>query len=297
MSDRVKLPHVATFLICEVICRSARRILDKHFTHLIYKSGEQMNDQIRHQDLDEDDKQYIREQYAQFEYDLAELAIKILNYVVSFNEESEIFWERMLKPQCYIDFQYMFKPEFDRRRLPVGLMVSLCQHHFNITLKDRMYAAIGKQDTFTIEDFHAFNFKPKCYSLTKHKIRTYAGYFPRFRNIGQISIALKLISVTTDIEESLGRQLEVKEAAVETADLQLLAGDYPFSSELCKKGIAKYGTYSPWCIKFISIMFRQMVGLKNEQRINELYNIGLTLIAYNFGTYHPLLSMFDSYMA
>lgn len=245
VAENTKLPHIREFLVAEIIARSARKCMDKELTHMIYRLG----DRTKHADvtgwtqgtLMEIKDSFLRE----FSSDLKQVTLTILNLIMAKSEDSDRFWDKMLKPQIYADYRFKFPKNWTFDDLPGGCLVHACSHHLNLTLNDRTYLVGGQHPVFTTGDIISFKVRTICPKFQKHRIRSLLSHYEDHIKCGNYQEAIILLGTKLSIENSLMSDQDYLDTLAELADLYLTKGDYLMAVKTCLKSRNKMATHSP----------------------------------------------------
>lgn len=194
-----------------------------------------------HSTLKETKENYLIE----FTSDLKEVSLTILNLIMAKSDDSDRFWEKMLKPQVYADYRYKFPKNWTFDDLPGGCLVQACSHHLNLTMNDRTYEVGGKHPVFTTGDIISFKVRTICPKFQKHRIRSLLSRYEDHKKNGNYREAIFLLGTKLHIEDSLKGDQDFLDTLAELADLYLLKGDYLKAIETCDKSRKKLGIHSP----------------------------------------------------
>lgn len=297
MAENTRLPHIREFLIAEIIARSARKLLDKELTHLIYKAGQLTRNAdvsgLSPFEIESKKVEYIRE----FDSDLKELALRILNLTLSRTEDSELFWTYHLKPQIFADYRFTMPASWSLGDLPTGCVVNPIFYHFNLNMRDKVYDIGSSQPAFEVADIISFKARTKCYGYNRHRVRNLIGRFQDHKDRRQYTKAIHCLDVKLVVEDGLLREQDYLDTLAEKADLFFLNGSYQEAIDTCMRALKRLSTNSPTAIKFMSITLNSYINLKNEHKILETYDAAISMIVYNFGVYHPLHANFAGFLA
>lgn len=244
VAEESRLPHIREFLFSEIIARSAKRLLDKETSHFILKAGMVMDNypaenlvtsQIEHVKLD---------LWDEFDESLNQIPTKLLNCTLGSSPESEKFWEFVLKPQIFKDFDFTFGPHFRHEDLPKGSLIAACKYHFNINLAEKKYN-LEQANPFTVKDFKDFKVLPTCYSYKRHKLRVASSLYEVHKESKNYDMAMRQLEVKLLVEDYLGKNYEVLETMAEIADIYYSKEDYNKAITVCGKALSQLDKYSP----------------------------------------------------
>jgi len=295
--ERSRLPHIREFLIAEVIARSVRKILDKSMTHTIYRAGK-ITDVFKPDIYSGTSPEVIRENFqADFDRSLKQIVVRVLNLTMGSSSESKKYWNAMVKPQVYLDYSFIFPKNFIFEDLPAGALAHACAYHFGIVLRDRIYNVGKTAEPFNIDDILSFKIRPKCYGYRKHKVRNLIGMYEINRDLKDFDMATRLLELKLVVEDNLFREQEYLDNLAEIADICLLKEEASKAVEICNRALKRVSSNSPTAIKFLCVQLKAYIKLLNGPKIQEIYKEAVSLIVYNFGSYHPLHSNFNSFLA
>ena len=295
VAETTKLPHIREFLLCEIVARSVKKIVDKQVSHMIYRAGS-ISKSFPAMEGYEIEK--MKAAYApEFTLELKRIVLNILNYTMGDSEEARYFWETYVKSQVYYDYNYLFASNFAFEDLSAGSLIHSCFFHFNLQMRDRKYILEKIACPFKLEDIIDFKVASRMYGFKKHKLRNLTNVFEKHRDEQKYALALKLLDIKLSIEQNLFREQDYLDTLAEIADIYLLKEDYDQSIDVCKRAVNRLSSYSPTTIKFLCIMLKDYIKLEQAQKILETFDIAIAVIVYNFGIYHPLHSTFNSFLA
>lgn len=301
IAEQTKLPHVKMFLITEIIAKSIKKIYEYSMTQLIWSAG-QVEDSTNQNFASETEfEAYRRELMADFEEAPRKLTVEVLNWALEDTQAGNMFWENYVKPQCQISYNFKFKPNFSRQQIPRGMLINALKFHLNVTLVDRPYdETLSLADAghyFSRTDVLEFEFRTRHYSYKKHVVRAYCNNYIQYRENRNLMQASRLLEIEMKICEALANHHRLRTLGVELADLHYQMNELDKAVLLCRKGITKYGSYSPTNLKYLFVLFKVWIAMHKQKQIESTFNLTRGMLSYMFSDDHPLHSTLCSFLA
>ena len=158
----------------------------------------------------------------EFDEEMKLMVAKIINLTIGKSAESSKFWELVVKPQIFNDYNYVFAKGFSQDEIQIGCLIQSFKHHFNIGMKEKMYEGFSSNQHISKSDITGFKVRSKSFSYQKHKLRQLVSIYQSHRDNKRYTQAMEIIEVKLVIEENLGKEQDAFDTYAEMADIYLL---------------------------------------------------------------------------